>query len=130
MRTLNRVIPIIFHLVLIALLIWVWEEIPNGVKELFAKPPSPIAISIIAYAVTIFLMIAIVFGYEWLSTTPILAKWFKNRELAKFEGKWAQKTSLSDRPFSIGLIQFNGISESWEYSGVGFDERGGSSRVG
>jgi hypothetical protein len=119
MHTLKHALPTTLHLILVALIILIWEKVPDRVLESL-KSPDPIVFSTIAYAITIGLIIAVTFVFERVFRTPVLASLSKDSNLAKFEGIWAQKISLPERPYSIGLIRFNAKSDCWEYSGVGF----------
>lgn len=125
MDNVRRSFPVISHLVLVALLILVWEKLPDGVKDLLAtrlkEPPSASTASFIGYCVTAVAIVLLVFFFEWFSRRPFFAMWSKDRDLAKFEGIWAQKTSI-ERPFSIAVIQFNLRKVCWEYNGVGYND--------
>jgi hypothetical protein len=40
--------------------------------------------------------------------------------LKKFEGAWAQSSSIAARPYSLSVIRFSDANQRWEYFGVGF----------
>jgi hypothetical protein len=94
----KRALSTIFHLVLVAVIILVWEQVPEKISQLLQTPPGPIARSIIAYSVTIALLIFVTFLFDRLLRSTSIVEWSRDRELAKFEGKWAQKVALPERP--------------------------------
>jgi hypothetical protein len=124
METFKRVVPVLLHLVLIAAIIFIWEfvpkELPEMVAERLKEPPNPKTLSIAAYIFAVVLILVVIYVFDHLLRTPLLALLFRDKALAKFEGTWAQKVSITDRPYSIGLIKFNANSGLWEYNGVGF----------
>lgn len=126
MATLRSELSLIFHLILVSILILVWHQVPEAVSDLLVQqlktPPDPKTLPIISYGATIALIVGITYAFDRLLTVPTVAKWLRDPQLAELEGVWAQRTSLKGRPFSIGLIQYDSNSNSWEYSGVGFDE--------
>jgi hypothetical protein len=126
MATLRSELSLIFHLILVSVLILVWHQVPEAVSDLLVQqlktPPDPKTLPIISYGATIALIVAITYAFDRLLTVPTVAKWLRDAQLAELEGVWVQRTSLTGRPFSIGLIQYESKSNSWEYSGVGFDQ--------
>ena len=126
MGTLRSELSLIFHLILVSVLILVWHQVPDALSDLIVRqlrtPPDPTTVSIVSYGVTIALIIGITYAFDRLLTVPRVAKWLRDAQLAKLEGIWAQRISLKARRFSIGLIQYDSESNSWEYCGVGFDD--------
>jgi hypothetical protein len=126
MATLRSELSLIFHLILVSVLILVWHQVPEAVSDLLVErlktPPDPKTLPIISYGATIALIVGITYAFDRLLTVPTVAKWLRDAQLAALEGVWVQRTSLTGRPFSIGLIQYESKSNSWEYSGVGFDQ--------
>jgi hypothetical protein len=126
MVTVRSELSLIIHLVLVSLLILVWHQLPEFLSDQLVEqlktPPDPKTRSLISYGATIAIIVVITYGFDRLLNVPRIAKWLRNPQLAELEGVWAQRTSLAARPFSIGLIQYDSKSSSWEYSGVGFDE--------
>jgi hypothetical protein len=110
----------------VSILILVWHQLPEALSDLLVHelktPPDPKTLSIISYGATIALIVGITYAFDRLLTVPTVAKWLRDPQLAELEGVWVQRISLTGRPFSIGLIQYDSGLNSWEYSGVGFDQ--------
>lgn len=124
METFKRAVPVVSHLILVAVLVLVWEKAPDAVRDLITErlkaTPSAAVLSTLEYIVTIILLVVIVFIFERVSSLRVWASLSRDDLLKTFEGEWVQQISLAERPFSIGLIRFDAASERWEYNGVGF----------
>ena len=127
MKTLKIALPLVLHLVLVAVIVVVWEEVPHQVGELtthITPPLSGATTKVLEYAAVFVVLIAIVLGFEWLSSRRLLVSLARDKLLRALEGEWVQRTDIKERPLSVGFIRFDAALEHWEYSGVGFDENG------
>lgn len=124
METLKRAVPVLSHLILVAVLVLVWEKAPDAVHALVTETlganPSKTVMYILEYVATFVLLVAIVFLFERLSSLRIWTSLVRDKSLQPFEGHWVQHISLDERPVSIGFIRFDSASERWDYNGVGF----------
>ena len=77
METFKRAVPVVSHLILVAVLVLVWEKAPDAVRDLITErlkaTPSAAVLSTLEYIVTIILLVVIVFIFERVSSLRVWA---------------------------------------------------------
>jgi len=102
------------------------DTVPNRLVNYFQKQQWPdVFQSTYLWIVVCWTLVVVVYAFTtWLvprglrKIPPIRRRIFP---FARCEGLWRQKVG-NERPFSIGLISYDGDRRQWDYVGFGFDE--------
>jgi len=77
----------------------------------------------VAFRVVVIILVVALLGLLEMILQRNAAKMERNRSHLKiFEGAWAQRSSIEERPYSLSFINFSVTNGRWEYFGVGFDK--------
>ncbi|WP_407159198.1 hypothetical protein [Bradyrhizobium sp. STM 3557] len=77
----------------------------------------------IAFRIFVIVFVVVLLGLLEMVLQRKAAKMGRNRShLKMFEGAWAQRSSIEERPYSLSFISFSVTNGRWEYFGIGFDK--------